>query len=68
MVLRVFVIPEFVVNNNMETTGQGFMRCLKAFEFHIMFSYSEDHKMCMCCVDASGNDVIGYQWMTYVPR
>ena len=51
-----------------ETIGQCFMRCLKAFEFNRMFSYSKDQRVCMCCVDLSGNDVIGYDWMTYVPR
>ena len=46
-----------------QTIGQCFLRCLKAFEFHRMFSYSKDNRVCMCCVDLSGND-----WMTYVPR
>ena len=51
-----------------ETIGHGFLRRLKAFEFHRMFSYSKDNRVCMCCVDLSGNDVIGYDWMTYVPH
>lgn len=54
--------------NNVETTGQCFMRCLNAFEFHRMLSYNGDHKICICCVNISGSDVIEYQWMTYIPR
>lgn len=33
-----------------------------------MISHDESKKICMCCNNFTGSDIIGSNWKTYVPR
>lgn len=51
--------------DNVHCVGECFQLCLANLGIHYMFSYDGDLLVCLCCVDFSGNDLIGPSWKTY---
>lgn len=51
--------------DNVHCVGQCFQLCLANLGIHYLFTYDGDLLVCLCCVDFSGNDLIGPSWKTY---
>lgn len=54
--------------DNVISTGRCLAKCGILMDKIIMVSHDKSLKICMCCNDIKGSDIIGSNWKTFVPR
>lgn len=53
---------------NIESRGRCLGICGISMDRIAMISHDKSTKICMCCNNFTGSDIIGSNWKTYVPR
>lgn len=53
--------------DNVISTGRCLAKCGILMDKIIMVSHDKSSKICMCCNDITGSDIIGSNWKTFVP-
>lgn len=54
--------------DNVISTGRCLAKCGILMDEIIMVSLDKSTRICMCCNDITGGDIIGSNWKTFVPR
>lgn len=65
--------PEYPKSSCVEITNIGSIercavKCLNTIAITYMFSFNENQRKCMCCLDLTGSDITDPEWESFIPR